>query len=113
MILVTQILAFGSLRTNTYRYVFSSAVLTAKSDIADEVVASNVPPPLPFSRPQILGRREHPPAARRLRDHLAKEAERRAEAERREFARRRLEEIEHELEKRPDVARNRRRWRLR
>jgi len=46
-------------------------------------------------------------------DHWQREAERRAEAERREFARRCLEEIEHELEKRPDVARNLRRWRLR
>jgi len=31
----------GSRRTNAYRYVFSSAVLTSKSNVADEVVASN------------------------------------------------------------------------
>jgi hypothetical protein len=37
-------LLLRGLRTNAYRYVFPSAVLTAKSDVADEVVASNSPP---------------------------------------------------------------------
>jgi len=48
-----------------------------------------------------------------FRDHLQREAERRAEAERREFAQRRLEEIEQEVVKNPSVARHLRRWRLR
>ena len=42
-----------------------------------------------------------------------REAERRAEAERREFAQRRLEEIEHEVAKNPSMARHLRRWQLR
>jgi len=48
------------------------------------------------------------------RDHMAREAERRAEAERREFAQRRLSEIERGLEDNPHspVAKNLRRWRL-
>jgi len=31
------------LRRNAYRYVFLSAVLTSKSNVADELVASNAP----------------------------------------------------------------------
>ena len=42
-----------------------------------------------------------------------REAERRAEAERREFAQRRLEEIEQEVAKNPAMARHLRRWQLR
>jgi len=38
-----RVLASGSLRTNAYRYVFASAGLTAKSNVADEVVPSNAP----------------------------------------------------------------------
>jgi len=37
-------LASGSLRANAYRYVFPSAVLASKSNVADEVVASNASP---------------------------------------------------------------------
>ena len=48
-----------------------------------------------------------------FRDHLEREAERRAEAERREFAQRRLEEIEQQVAKNPAVRRNLERWRLR
>ena len=34
-------LTLGSRRTNAYRYVFPSAVLTSKPNVADEVVASH------------------------------------------------------------------------
>jgi len=38
------VLRLGSLRTNAYRYVFALAVLTPKSNVADEAVASNAAP---------------------------------------------------------------------
>ena len=38
------VLALRTLRTNAYRYVFPAAALAAKSNVADEIVASNAPP---------------------------------------------------------------------